>query len=71
MNPISKWLIVFGMVLIGTGLIFPWLAKAPWIGRMPGDFFIRRGNLTFYFPLATSLLISVVVTLILSVLGKK
>ena len=40
--------------------------KVPWIGRLPGDIYIQRGNWSFYFPLATSILLSVILTLIFS-----
>jgi hypothetical protein len=43
----------------------------PWLGRLPGDIHYHRGNFTFYFPLATSLLLSVVLTLILYFLGRR
>src|SRR5207247_102370 len=51
-----------GRMLVGRG---------PWLGRLPGDIHIQRGNWTFYFPLATSLLLSVVLTLILWILGRR
>lgn len=57
-------LIVIGALLIVIGVAWPWLTKLG-LGRLPGDFFVERGNFKFYFPLATSVAVSVVVTLLL------
>jgi hypothetical protein len=56
-------LIVAGIALIVIGLTWPWLSKLPF-GRLPGDLHIERDGFSFYLPLATGLLISVVVSLI-------
>jgi len=45
--------------------------RVPWIGRLPGDIYIRRGNWSFYFPLATSLLLSVILTLMFWLIGRR
>ena len=58
---------VIGLVVAGAGLLI--MAGVP-IGRLPGDFTIRRGNATFYFPLATSILASIILTLLLSLLRR-
>ena len=58
---------VIGLIVAGAGLLI--MAGVP-IGRLPGDFTIRRGNTTFYFPLATSILASIVLTLLLSLLRR-
>jgi uncharacterized protein HemY len=50
-------------VLVGVALLLA--ARLPWLGRLPGDIVIKRENFTFYFPLATSIIISVILTLIL------
>jgi hypothetical protein len=71
----GKFLIGFGALMIVLGGIFLFLGsvggKVPWIGRLPGDIYIQRGNWTFYFPLATSILISILLTLILSFLTRR
>ncbi len=61
-------MIVLGGICLLLGTI---AGKVPWIGRLPGDIYIQRGNWTFYFPLATSLLLSLILTLILSFLGRR
>lgn len=60
----SRILIVLGLLLVLAGLLWPWLSKLPW-GRLPGDIAIERENFRFYFPLGTSIVISLVVSLIL------
>ncbi len=65
MNPLGKSLIVIGIVLVVVGLLFSLGSKIPWLGRLPGDIYIQRGNFTFYFPLATSIVISLIITLVL------
>jgi hypothetical protein len=61
---VGKLLIFLGIVLIVVGGILVLLPKIPWLGRLPGDFFYRGEKFSFYFPLATSLLISVLLTLL-------
>jgi hypothetical protein len=65
MAPIGKLLILFGLVLVGAGLILLLSDKIPWLGRLPGDITIRRDNFTFFFPIVTCIVISVILSLIL------
>jgi hypothetical protein len=60
----QRALIVAGIVLVVVGLAWPWLSRLP-LGRLPGDLRFEREGFTFFFPLATGLLISAVVSLIL------
>jgi Protein of unknown function (DUF2905) len=64
----SGWLIIFGVVLIAAGLLWPLLQKIG-VGRLPGDIVIERENFRFYFPIVTSLIISVILTLVLWLLN--
>jgi len=66
---VSRTLIIFGLVLVAAGLLWPFLSKLG-LGRLPGDIVIERENFTFYWPLATSLLISVMLSLIFWLLGR-
>jgi hypothetical protein len=59
---IGKFLIIFGIIIVAVGVLLLISGKIPWIGRLPGDIMIHKKNFTFYFPLATSILISVVLT---------
>jgi hypothetical protein len=62
-----KLLIVAGFVLVALGLVL--MAGLPF-GRLPGDIVVRRGSFTFYFPLATSILVSVILTLLFTFLRR-
>ena len=57
------WLIAIGLVLVVVGLLWPWLSKLG-LGRLPGDIAIERGNFTFYFPIVTCLIVSIVLSLV-------
>lgn len=63
----AKFLILAGFVLVGLGLVL--MTGFP-LGRLPGDFVIRRGSFTFYFPLATSILVSVILTVLFTFLRR-
>ena len=71
MNDVAKILIAFGLLIVLAGVVLLLVGRVPWLGRLPGDIHFQRGNFTFYFPLATSLLLSVVLTLILYFLGRR
>ena len=62
---LGRILLVIGLVIAGIGLVLIFAGKIPWFGRLPGDFFWRGKNVSLYFPLATSILVSFVLTLIL------
>jgi len=64
MQEIGKTLIIFGAILIGLGLLLTFVNKIPFIGRLPGDIYIQKKNFTFYFPVMTSILISIFLSLI-------
>ncbi len=68
---IGKILIIIGMVIAGIGVLILLGGKIPWIGRLPGDFYYKGKNFTFYFPLATSIIISIIITIILMLIGRK
>ena len=59
MAELGKTLILLGGVLVVVGVLLTLGGKLPWLGRLPGDIIIQRDNFTFYFPLATSILLSV------------
>jgi hypothetical protein len=66
---LARWLIILGLVLIVAGLLWPWLTRLG-LGRLPGDIVIERESFRLYIPLATSLLISLVLSLILWLLNR-
>jgi len=67
---LGKMLILLGVFIILVGLLLLIGEKIPWIGRLPGDIVIRKKNFTFYFPLATSILISIILTLLIALFRK-
>ena len=68
---IGKLLIVLGVIVMAIGGLLLFSGKIPWIGRLPGDILIQKKNYTFYFPLATSIIISMIITLIFWLLGRR
>lgn len=68
---VGKFLIIFGIVTVAIGGLLLVSGKIPWIGRLPGDIIIQKKNFTFYFPFATSILLSLLLTFIFWLLGRK
>ncbi len=64
MSDFARTLIFFGFVMIGAGLLISFFGKVPGLGKLPGDIYVRKGNFTFYFPLMTSIVLSLALTLI-------
>jgi len=64
-------LLLIGVILVVLGGLLLLVGKVPFLGRLPGDIVIERKNFTFYFPLATSILLSIVLTLLLSLFGRR
>lgn len=65
----QKWLITIGIVLLVAGLLWPVLSKLG-LGRLPGDIVIKREGFSFYFPITTMIIVSIVLTLIFRFWGK-
>lgn len=63
--PPGKLFILLGLILVGLGLFFTCGGKIPFLGRLPGDIRIHRDNFSFYFPLTSCILISLLLSLIL------
>jgi hypothetical protein len=61
---LGRVLVVLGGVLLVLGLLLSFAGRIPWLGRLPGDIVYRRGGFTFYFPLTTSILLSILATLL-------
>ena len=60
----GKILIFLGLGIVVLGLLLTFAGRIPFLGRLPGDIVYRKGNFTFYFPLATSILLSIILTLL-------
>jgi len=69
-GPLGKLLILLGVFIILIGVFLLIGEKIPWVGRLPGDIIIRKKNFTFYFPIVTSIIISIVLTLLFTFLRK-
>ena len=67
MEGIGRALLFVGIAVVLLGLLFMVGPKIPFIGRLPGDFIFRRGDSAFYFPFATSILVSIVLTVLLNI----
>ncbi|MEK7374499.1 MAG: DUF2905 domain-containing protein [Thermodesulfobacteriota bacterium] len=68
---LGRFFIMIGLIIAGIGFALIFAGKIPWLGRLPGDFFFRGKNFSFYFPLTTSILISVILTLILWFINRR
>jgi hypothetical protein len=70
MPGIGKMFIILGVVFVCIGLAFMFGDKIPYIGRLPGDIFIKKEKLSFYFPITTSIIISIILTVLFSIFRK-
>jgi hypothetical protein len=71
MADLGKLLVVVGVLIVVVGVVLMLVGRVPFLGRLPGDIHVERGNWSFYFPLATSLLVSVVLSLLLYLIGRR
>jgi hypothetical protein len=71
LSSLGKLFIAAGFLLVTMGVLLLIGGKIPFLGRLPGDFFIRKNNLQFYFPLTTCLLLSVLLSLFFRFFGRK
>ena len=68
---IGKLLIGLGIAMIAIGGVLLLFGKIPFIGKLPGDIMVQKKNFTFYFPLATSILLSLLLTFLFWLFGKR
>jgi len=64
LSELGRVVLVTGVVLVVVGLLLQFAGRIPWLGRLPGDIAIERGNFRFYFPIVTCLLVSLLLTLL-------
>ncbi len=62
---VGKFVVVVGLVIVCLGLLLMFSDKIPFLGRLPGDIHVKKDNFQFYFPLTTSIIISIVLSVIL------
>lgn len=70
MTGVGKLIIFAGLILIIIGVLFYFSDRIPFIGKLPGDILVKRKNFTFYFPLATSIILSIIISLILYLINR-
>jgi hypothetical protein len=70
MPALGKMLVILGVVLVLVGLGFMFADKIPYIGRLPGDIYVKKERFSFYFPIATSIIISIILTILFSIFKK-
>ena len=70
LQPLGRVLLLFGAIIAGFGLLLLLSPKLPWLGRLPGDILIQRDRFSFYFPLASCLLASLILSLVLWLAGR-
>ena len=71
MQGLGRLLIIFGLVMVLAGVVLLVAGRIPGVGRLPGDLVLRRGPVTFYFPLATSIVLSVLLTILLNLFWRR
>ena len=65
MSDFGRLLIIFGLILVGVGVLLTVAGKVPWLGKLPGDLYYKSDHVTVFFPIVTCLLISVVLSVLL------
>jgi hypothetical protein len=68
---VGRLLILLGVVAIAAGVALLFLPRLPWFGRLPGDIVVQREHVTLYFPLVTSLVISIILTIVVNVFFRR
>lgn len=71
MNLLGRSLILFGIILIAIGILFSFGGKISWLGRLPGDIYVEKKNFTFFFPITTSILISIIISLVMLLIRRR
>lgn len=71
MSDLGRMLIVMGIVIAVVGVVLLLAGRGSGVGRLPGDIYLERGHWTFYFPLGTSIVLSLLLTLVLWLIGRR
>jgi hypothetical protein len=71
MEGLGRTLIVVGLVIVAAGVLLTLAPRIPWLGRLPGDILVQRERFSFYFPIATSIVVSIVLTLLLNLFFRR
>ncbi|HEV7735527.1 MAG TPA: DUF2905 domain-containing protein [Candidatus Binatia bacterium] len=71
MDGLGRTLIVVGLLVVAIGVALVLAPRIPWLGRLPGDLVVQRERVTFYFPIATSIVVSIVLTVLLNLFFRR
>ncbi|MDP2913035.1 MAG: DUF2905 domain-containing protein [Candidatus Omnitrophota bacterium] len=71
MTHLGKSLILFGILIIAVGAVFMFGGKLSWFGRLPGDIYIQKKNFTLFFPVTTSIILSILISLAMILLRRR
>ena len=71
LGPMGKVLVVVGLIIVCIGLVIMFGNKIPLLGRLPGDIHIQKKDFSFYFPITTSIIISIILTFIFTLFSRK
>ena len=71
LSSMGRMVLILGVVVVAIGALMLLAGRLPFLGRLPGDIAVQRGNWSFYFPLATSILLSLVLTVVLNLFGRR
>ena len=71
LSSLGKTLILVGLLIAGLGMLFTLGGRLPWFGRLPGDIVIQKKNFTFYFPVVTCIVVSVVLSFLLNLFFRR
>lgn len=66
----GRLLIIFGLIMIIFGILLILGERIPYVGRLPGDIYIKKGNFSFYFPLMTCIILSIILSLIFTIIRR-
>jgi len=70
LGDVGKILIILGVVIVAIGVLLVLGIKIPWLGKLPGDIFVKKGNFTFYFPIVTCIVLSIIISLLFRIFRK-
>ncbi len=71
MDGLGRTLIVVGLLIVAVGVVLTVAPRMPWLGRLPGDILVQRERFTFYFPIVTSIVVSIVLTVLLNLFFRR
>ncbi|MFQ5585871.1 MAG: DUF2905 domain-containing protein [Thermodesulfobacteriota bacterium] len=68
---LGKTLIIIGLILVIAGILITLGPRISWLGRLPGDIYVKRENVSFYFPVTTSIIVSIILTVIIYLISRR